>query len=419
MRATSGSSEREGTEARAAVDDVDAAADVEEAEVRVEAAEAEVEAAVEAATVTQEVLDDIRAEAAAEAGASDDLEYGRVGRPFDRRAPFFVGFMAALGAAGAIAIAWIVVTAGQILTLLGLAAFIAVGLDPAVVWLYRRGLPRWAAVVIVLVVALGTFGGFLALAVPVLVTQATHLAAELPHYLRSLNNHSSTLGKLNAKYHIVRSLQRLLNGRTSFSTAIGVGKVVLDLVASVVVVLTVTVYLLADLPRVKRAVYRLAPRSRRARVVLLSDEILARVGGYVLGNLLTSFIAGVGTWAWGLAFGIPYALLLGLLVAFLDLIPMIGSTIGGILVSLVALTVSLEIAIATAIFYTVYRFLEDYLLTPRIMVRTVAVPGVVTVIATVIGGALLGIVGALVAIPVAAAAKLLLEEVATPRLDRS
>ena len=286
-------------------------------------------------------------------------------------------------------------------------------------WLYRHGLPRWAAVVIVLLVALGTFAGFLALAVPVLVSQATHLASELPHYLRSFNNHSTTLGRLNAKYHIVRSLQRLLNGHTSFSTAIGVGKMVLDLIASVVVVVTVAVYLLADLPRVKRGLFHLAPKSRRARVVLLTDEILARVGGYVLGNLLTSLIAGVGTWLWALAFGIPYALLLGLLVAFLDLIPIIGSTIGGVIVSLVALTVSLEIAIATAVFYTVYRFLEDYLLTPRIMARTVAVPGVVTVIATVIGAALLGIVGALVAIPVAAAVKLLVAEIATPRLDQA
>ena len=110
---------------------------------------------------------------------------------------------------------------------------------------------------------------------------------------------------------------------------LGVGKVVLGLVTSVVVVVIVTVYLLVDLPRVKRGIYQLAPKSRRARMVLLTDEILDRVGGYVLGNLLTSFIAGLGTWIWALAFGIPYALLLGILVALFDLIPIIGSTIGG------------------------------------------------------------------------------------------
>jgi predicted PurR-regulated permease PerM len=154
-------------------------------------------------------------------------------------------------------------------------------------------------------------------------------------------------------------------------------------------------------------------------MVLLTDEILDRVGGYVLGNLLLSLIAGLGTSLWALAFGIPYALFLGLLVAFLDLIPIVGSTIGGIIVTLVALTVSPSVAIATGVFYVVYRLLEDYLLTPRIMLRTVAVPGLITVLATVLGGALLGIVGALVAIPVAAAVKLLHEEITAPRLADS
>jgi predicted PurR-regulated permease PerM len=177
------------------------------------------------------------------------------------------------------------------------------------------------------------------------------------------------------------------------------------------------VYLLADLPRVKRGIYRLAPKSRRARMVLLTDEILVRIGGYVLGNLLTSFIAGLGTWVWCLAFGIQYALLLGFMVALLDLIPVVGSTIGGIIVALIALTHSLPIAIATGVFYLLYRFLEDYLLTPKIMARTVQVPGLVTVIATLIGGTLFGIIGALIAIPVAAALKLLLEETTLRHLE--
>jgi predicted PurR-regulated permease PerM len=369
---------------------------------------------------TQEVLDDIRAEAREKAGVSEENAFGRIGRPFDRRSPLFVGFVAAVGALGAIALAYLVVVAGQILVLLGLAFFLAVGLDPAVRWLHRHGIPRRLAVTLVLLTALGVFAGFLAVAIPVVVTQATHLADQLPHYLRTLNHRDSTLGRLNLRYHIVDRLQKLLRGGgVSFGMVLGVGKIVLGLVTSVVVVVCVTVYLLADLPRVKRGIYQLAPQTRRARLVLLTDEIFDRVGGYVLGNLLTSFIAGVGTFVWALVFGIPYALLLGLLVALFDLIPIVGSTIGGVIVSLVALTVSLPVAIATAIFYTVYRFLEDYLLTPRIMVRTVAVPGLVTIIATVLGGALLGIVGALVAIPVAAAAKLLFEEIAVPRLDAS
>jgi predicted PurR-regulated permease PerM len=273
---------------------------------------------------------------------------------------------------------------------------------------------------LVLLAACAVFAGFLAVAIPVVVTQATNLANDLPHYLQSLNRRTTTLGRLNLRYHVVSHLQKLLRGGgLSFGTVEGIGKVVLGLVTSVVVVIIVTVYLLVDLPRVKRGIYQLAPSSRRARMVLLTDEIFDRVGGYVLGNIVSSFIAGVGTFVWALAFGIPYALLLGVLVALLDLIPIVGSTIGGVIVSLVALTVSLPVAIATAIFYIGYRFLEDYLLIPRIMVRTVAVPGLLTVVATVLGGALLGIIGALVAIPIAAAAKLLFEEIAAPRLNSS
>jgi predicted PurR-regulated permease PerM len=366
---------------------------------------------------TQDAIDDIRADAEVQAEVSPENEFGTVGRPFDHRSPFFIGFMGALGVACAFALAWTVVVAGQVLVLLGLAFFIAVGLDPAVVALYRLGLPRWAAVVVVLTVTLGGFIGFLAAAIPVIATQATDLAENLPHYLHEARNHSTQLGKLDAKYHFVHGLQRLLNGSSSFDGAVGLGKVVLSFVGSVVIVVVVTIYLLADFPRVKHWLYQLAPGSRRPRMILLTDEILDRVGGYVLGNLFTSLIAGLGTFAWALIFGIPYSLLLGLMVAILDLIPIIGSTVGGIIVTLVALTVSPSLAIATAIFYVVYRFLEDYLLTPRVMARTVAVPGLVTILATALGGALLGLVGALVAIPVAASIKLLHEEITAPRLE--
>ena len=212
---------------------------------------------------------------------------------------------------------------GEVLVLLGLALFIAVGLDPAVHWLHRRRVPRWAAVVVVLVATLALFVGFVALAVPVLVTQTNVLAHQIPHYLHSLNNRKTTLGKLNRRYHLIARLQQLINkGGTSTLAhgVLGVGKAVFDVVAAAIVVIIVSVYLLADLPRVKRGLYRLAPQPP-PRMVLLTDEILARVGGYVLGNLLTSFIARLGTWAWAEIFGIPYALLLGLLVALLDLSP--------------------------------------------------------------------------------------------------
>jgi predicted PurR-regulated permease PerM len=350
---------------------------------------------------------------------STETVFGEVGRPFDRASPFMVGFVGALGVACALLLAWAVVVVGQVLVLLGLAFFLAVGLDPVVLAMYHRRIPRWAGVALVVVAVVAVVGGFLALAVPLVTEQASKLSGELPHYLRSIDQKNRTFGKLDAKFHIVGGLQKLLHHGGSFQSAVGLGKALLGFITSFVLVTVVAIYLLIDMPRVRRALYLLAPRSRRPRMVLLTDAILERVGGYVLGNLLLSVIAGVLTTGWALAFGIPYALLQGLLVGLLDLIPIIGSTVGGVIVSLVALTVSVPVAIATACFYIFYRFLEDYLLTPRIMRRTVEVPGLVTVIATVIGGALLGIIGALVAIPVAAAVKLLYDEIMLPRLEDS
>ncbi len=368
---------------------------------------------------TQEVVDDIRARAEAQAGVTRTTAFGEVGKPFDRSGPFFVGFVGALGVACAVALAWALVTAGQVLVLLGLAFFIAVGLEPVVLWMYRRGVPRWGAVSIVVLLMLGVLGGFLALAVPLVTEEAAKLSSEIPQYLHNLDRKSRSFSQLDAKFHVVHGLQRILNGGASFDSVVGLGKAILGFITSFVLVTVVAIYLLVDLPRVRRSLYLLAPRSRRPRMVLLTDEMLDRVGGYVLGNLFLSLISAVLTTVWALSLGIPYAVLQGLLVGLLDLIPIVGSTIGGIIVSLVALTVSVPVALATGAFYLLYRFLEDYLLMPRIMRKTVAVPGLLTVVATVLGAALLGIVGALVAIPIAAAMKLVHDEITLPRLEDS
>jgi len=262
---------------------------------------------------------------------------------------------------------------------------------------------------------------FLAAAIPPLTAQATALAHEIPHYLHALQNRNSQLGKLNARYHIQQRLTTLVTSRggSLAGGVLGAGALVLGAASAILTVLVLSIYFLAGLPRIKLFAYQLVPHSRRPRVILIADEILAKVGGYVLGNVITSVIAGAGTYLWLLAFGIPYPILLAMFVALLDLIPVIGSTIGGAVVSLVALTVSLPVAIATLVFYIGYRLAEDYLIVPRIMGRTVQVPAIVSLVAVLIGGVLLGIVGALVAIPVAAAIHLLLREVTIRRLDHS
>ena len=346
---------------------------------------------------------------------------GQPGRPVNRHSPFMIGLYGAFGVAVAYGLIELIVRARSVLIIIGLAFFIAAGLDPIVGWLVRHRMPRWAAVLTVIVAGLAIAGAFLAAAIPPLANEATALAHQIPHYMHDLQNRNSQLGKLNLKYHIQDRLTKLVSngGGSLVGGVLGAGALVLTTASAILAIIVLSIYFLAGLPQIKMFTYRLIPHSRRPRAILIGDEIFAKVGGYVLGNFITSVIAGLGTYLWLLAWGVPYPILLGMFVAFLDLIPVIGSTIGGAVVSLVALTVSLPVALATLAFYTGYRLAEDYLIVPRIMGRTVELPAIVSLVAVLIGGVLLGIVGALVAIPVAAAVRLLLQEIAFQRLDKS
>ena len=346
---------------------------------------------------------------------------GQPGRPVNRHSPFMIGLYGAFGVAVAYGLIELIVRARSVLIIIGLAFFIAAGLDPIVGWLVRHRIPRWAAVLTVIVAGLAIAGAFLAAAIPPLANEAAALAHQIPHYMHDLQNRNSQLGKLNLKYHIQDRLTKLVSngGGSLVGGVLGAGALVLTTASAILAIIVLSIYFLAGLPQIKMFTYRLIPHSRRPRAILIGDEIFAKVGGYVLGNFITSVIAGLGTYLWLLAWGVPYPILLGMFVAFLDLIPVIGSTIGGAVVSLVALTVSLPVALATLAFYTGYRLAEDYLIVPRIMGRTVELPAIVSLVAVLIGGVLLGIVGALVAIPVAAAVRLLLQEIAFHRLDKS
>ena len=345
---------------------------------------------------------------------------GKPGKPLNARSPFMVGMMGALGVAVTIGLVELFLRASSVLILIGLAFFIAAGLDPVVVWLNRHGVRRWAAVLIVILALFAFVGGFIAAAIPPVSAQTSALINELPKYVHELQDHSSTLGRLNDRYHLQQRMTTLLStkGSALAGGVIGAGKIVISTVSSILLVAVMTIYFLDGMPQVKLFLYHLIPHSRRTRAVLIGDEIFTKVGGYVLGNVITSFIAGAGTFLWMLAWGIPYPALLGLLIFLLDLIPVIGSTIGGAIVTLVALTVSIPVAIATLIFYIAYRLAEDYLLVPRIIGHTVKVPALGGMVAIVLGGVVMGIIGALIALPVAAAIQLLLEEITFPRLDK-
>jgi predicted PurR-regulated permease PerM len=350
---------------------------------------------------------------------NNDESLGVLGRPFDRRNPFFMGLTAALGVAVAYVIAKGIADITSVLVIIGLALFIAIGLNPIVDFLLGRGLARGLTVGLVTLGFVLVIAGFVLAAVPPISHEVHNLISNYPKYKANLAAGKGWAGKLAAKLH----LSSYLKGKSKLKLPVaggvlGAGKAILSLGVATVSLVALTIYFLIALPGVTRLWLSLIPRSRRERVALLTEEVYGRVGGFMLGNLLTSVISGVGTYVWLLIFGVPYAILLALVVALFDLIPMVGSTIAGIIVSLVALTKGLPVGVATAAFYVVYRFLEDYLVNPRVMKHTVKVTPGLTIIATLIGGTLLGLVGALVAIPVAATIHLLLEEVAFPRQNQ-
>ncbi|WP_084477912.1 AI-2E family transporter [Nocardia jejuensis] len=361
----------------------------------------------------------VRAEADAARASTQDHPLGKPGRRFNWRSPFMIGMTGAAGVAVTYGSIQMVLAASEVLVLIVVALFLAIGMEPAVSWLARHRFPRWAAVTAVFLIAFGLFAGFLAAAIPPLATQGGALVHNAPDYVSHLSDRYPVIANLDARFHLQDKLKESLGANSSglVDGVVDAGRTVFSVLSSTVIVIVLTAYFMANFTQVRATIYRLFPSSRRPRAILIGDEIFAKVGGYILGNLLISLITAVVSFIWLEAFKVPYPLLLAVLVAILDLIPVVGSTLAGVIVALVALTVSVPVTIATVVFFIVLRLVEDYLLVPRIIGRTVEVPAVLTVVSVLLGGALLGIVGALLAIPVCAAALLIIRETVLPSLD--
>jgi predicted PurR-regulated permease PerM len=349
---------------------------------------------------------------------SEEFPLGPPGPRFNWRSPFFVGLAAAAGVAVTYGVVRAVVLASAMLWLIGVSFFVSVGLEPAVSWLVTRGVRRSVAVSSVLVVTFVVIAGALAAAIPVLAQQAGQFIDLAPRYIQRIQEHSPWIGQLNERFHLQQRITDTVNGAggSALGQAAKAVTTVFGGLADLFIVTVLTVYFLVELPHIRAALYRLVPASRRPRAILIGDEIYAKVGAFVLGNVAISVIAGLATFIWLVVFDVPYPVLLAVLVALLDLIPF-GSTVGGVIVAAVALTVSVPVSLATVAFYLAFRIAEDYLLVPKIVGRAVELPAVATLLAVLIGGALSGLVGALISIPIAAAIQLVAQAVLLPRVD--
>jgi len=347
---------------------------------------------------------------------------GEPGPPLDHRAPFYLGFV---GAAGALVAYWLltnIAAIGSTLMLIVVALFLAAGLNPAVTFFERRGLKRTYAVVVVIACVLVAVVLFLVAIVPVITDQVRSITDQAPSWFDRLQA-NQTVQDLDDEYDVVDKVRNYVTDGdfvgTLFGGALGIGLAVLGALFNAFIILVLTLYFLSSLDTTKNALYRLAPATRRDRVSRLGNRIIESVGGYVSGAFIVAMCAGISSLVFLFLVGLgKYAVALAFVVALLDVIPMIGATIGAVVVTAIAFAEDPKIGIACVIFYVVYQQVENYVIYPRVMSKSVDVPGAVTVIAALVGAALLGVVGALLAIPTAAAILMLTREVFVRRQDQ-
>jgi predicted PurR-regulated permease PerM len=312
----------------------------------------------------------------------------------------------------------------DIVLMLLVSGFVAVLLNPIVVAIQRHLVPRrGVAVGIVTVLALLVFLGLaVAFGYP-LVNGITHLANQLPNYVASAEHGKGWIGHLVRKYHLLNWVQRnspklVTYGQALSKPALSIGAGALSLVIELVTIFILVLLLLLEGPKMRRAILAQMRPARSAEVTRIAGDVNRAVTGYMLGNLLTSIIAGLVVFVSLMIFGVPYPLLWGLWVALVDFLPMIGGALAGIPTVLFAFTHSVTAGISTAVVFLVYTQVENHILNPVIMSKTVRISPLLVLISVLVGaslGSLVdglfgGFVAALLSIPAAGALQVLVRE---------
>jgi predicted PurR-regulated permease PerM len=336
---------------------------------------------------------------------------------------FRVGLIGTLGVGLGVLILTSIVSLSTILTYIGAALFLALGIEPIVAFLERRRVPRWAAIIIVLVVLLVLLGLLLWAIIPIIVSQGTSLVKQITNFVEkgTYQEWYELLQKQFPAIDFDQTLQQIWGSIQKSAGSIGAGllSVGLGIISGffgALIVIILTIYFTASLPNIKRSAYELVPASKRGRFADISEQITDSVGKYVMGQVGLALVNGILSSIFLSIIGAPFPILLAVIAFLFSLIPLIGTISGSILIVLLSLLLASPLtALVAAIYYVVYMQVEAYVLSPRIMNRAVSVPGAVVVIAALAGGSLLGILGALIAIPVAASILLIIKQVVIPR----
>ena len=312
----------------------------------------------------------------------------------------------------------------SVLILVVISAFLAIGLDPAVRRLERWKVKRGWAVTIILLGVIAFLSAFAAAVVPQLVEQVTQFATDLPSYVEDIGERYPRVQEYIQENDIpgqLREAAQDLPSRItgSIGSVVGLAGTILGRIFSFVTVLVLTIYFLLSLSHIREGTLKLVPKSKRERVKNLMDPILEKIGGYIAGQIVVALIGGTLAFFFLWAVGAPSPIALALWVTIAALIPLIGATIGAIPAVIVGFVDSVGLGLVILIYFIVYQQIENYVIAPRVMTRAVDVSPAAILVAALIGGTLLGFVGALMAIPAAAAIRLIFEEVFIPRTERA
>ena len=332
--------------------------------------------------------------------------------------PFVLGFGAAVGVGITYLLYRSIVEARDVLVLLGVSMFFAVGLDPLVRTLQRLGMRRSFAVTVVFLGIAAVATGFGFAVVPPLVDQIESFVHGLPGYLTDLEN-NKRIRDLDSHFHLISKAQQYVKSgdlvKMLAGNALTAGTAVASTVFDGLTVLILTLYFMAYLDSITGFAYRLVPRSRREGAESVGAKITQQLGEYVAGNLLMALIAGVITLLWLASVGAPFPIALAFVVAMLDVVPLVGAAVAATIVSTIVLISSTPAGVATIVFFVVYQLIENYVFVPRIFRTRVHINPAATIIGALVGATLLGVFGFLLSIPLVATADLVIRDVVIPR----
>lgn len=364
----------------------------------------------------------------ADIAASKVVRRARRGRiAVDLGHPFAWGFTATVGALVAVSLGGAVASLSTVLVSIGAALFIALALDPLVRWLERHRMSRGLSIAVVFVAFALIIGGILALVVPTAVVQISQFASAVPGYITDIQNAEwfknlvATTGQSDIYQTLLNQARSWLSNPANLLAigggALAVGTGVVNAVSGTLIVLVLTLYFLASLRTMRDAVTRLAPAHARPQIVEITDQVTESVGGYVSGMAILATCNAVFAFILLSILGVPFAALLAFLALLVTMIPMVGSVLFWILATSVTMFTSWWAALIFALVYFAYMQVEAYVMTPRVMTKAVDIPGSLVLIGAMVGGTLLGLLGALVAVPVTASLLMIVNTVFVPRQD--